>query len=240
MWARPFGSALRNRHGGRSWRYALRASGIETFEAGDIRDTYLEILAQSLSGLATALTTRCHKEVTCIASEAPIGPPDEAQPDNAGSIRGFINLRSGGNPPTILCFIARQDLLREVDVEVPAQADSDALEENEPDSYEPARPVAVRLEPVLDVEMPVTVSLGIGQLSLEEAFKIGPGSRIPLTQRADSLVELRVNNVVVACGEIVVVSGQYGIRIQNLMSRNDRLNQLSALDPASQRDAPAT
>jgi len=227
-----------------SWREigagTLQASGIETPDPGDVRDTYREILAQSLSGLAAGLTARCHKEVTCVAGEPPAGPPDAFNQENATGTRGFINLRSGGNPPVPLCFVARLDLLQELDQEIRAQADSDALEETEPGRREPAEPAAVRLEPVLDVEMPVSVSLGIGRLSLEEAFKIIPGSRIPLTQRPDNLVEFRVNGMVVACGEVVVVRGQYGIRVRNLMSRSERLNQLGSLHRAGQPETPVS
>src|SRR5437763_592585 len=50
-----------NELGGRT----LRAAGIETVEAADAKNTYLEILSQSVSGLAQSLGARVGCEVSC-------------------------------------------------------------------------------------------------------------------------------------------------------------------------------
>lgn len=39
-------------------------------------------------------------------------------------------------------------------------------------------------------------------------------------------VEVIVNNCVVARGEVVVIDGNYGVRIQQIVSRQDRLRSL--------------
>jgi flagellar motor switch protein FliN/FliY len=209
-----------------SWREigggALQALGIETPEAGEIRDTYREIVAQSLSSLASALTARCHKEVTCQAGEPLVGPPETGA-------RGFINLRRSGAPPFQLCFVARAELLKQLDPETPAQASSEKAAENKTGKRERTEQTAVAIGPVLNLEMPVCVSLGIGRISLEETFKLTRGSLIPLSQRADDPVEFRVNGKLVARGEVVTVNGQYGIRVQELISRSERLDQVRSL-----------
>ncbi|MGA2715267.1 MAG: FliM/FliN family flagellar motor switch protein [Bryobacteraceae bacterium] len=216
-----------------SWREigagALQAIGIETPEPGDIRDTYREILAQSLSGLAAGLTVRCHKEVTCQAGEPLAGPPDTGT-------RGFISLRRADDLPVPLCFVVRLELLQKLDREILAQMGSDQAGGKETGRREHAEPAAVTIEPLLDLEMPVSVSLGIGRLNLEDAFKLTRGSLIPLSRRNDNLVEFRVNGRVVAFGEIVAVGGQYGIRVQDLISRGERLYQLGTLNRAGQPD----
>jgi flagellar motor switch protein FliN/FliY len=40
-------------------------------------------------------------------------------------------------------------------------------------------------------------------------------------------VEIIVNNCVIARGEVVVVEGNYGVRIQQIVSRQERLRTLS-------------
>ena len=120
-----------------SWREmgggALQALGIETPEAGEIRDTYREIVSQSLSTLASALTARCHKEVTCQAGEPLAGPPETGA-------RGFINLRSGGAPPLQLCFVARAELVKQLDPEIPAPTNAEKAAENKTGKRERTQP----------------------------------------------------------------------------------------------------
>jgi len=209
-----------------SWREigggVLQALGIETPEAGEIRDTYREIVGQSLSSLASALTARCHKEVSCQAGEPFAGPPETGT-------RGFIDLRNGDGTRFQLCFVARAELVKQLDPEAPAQASAQEVVDNKTGKRERTEHAAVAIGPVLNLEMPVCVSLGIGKISLEEAFKLTRGSLIPLAQRADDLVEFRVNGKLVARGEVVTVNGQYGIRVQELISRSERLDQVRSL-----------
>ena len=40
-------------------------------------------------------------------------------------------------------------------------------------------------------------------------------------------VEVIVNNCVIARGEVVVVEGNYGVRIQQIVSRQDRLRTVN-------------
>jgi len=42
----------------------------------------------------------------------------------------------------------------------------------------------------------------------------------------DEPVEVIVNNCVVARGEVVVIEGNYGVRIHHIMSRQQRLESL--------------
>jgi flagellar motor switch protein FliN/FliY len=217
IWIGAVESAWREIGGG-----VLQALGIETPEAGEIRDTYREIVAQSLSSLASALTARCHNEVTCRAGEPFAGPPE------TGTC-GFIDLRNGDAQPFQLCFVARAELVKQLDPEAPAQASAQEAVDNKTGKRERTEHAAVAIEPVMNLEMPVCVSLGIGKISLEEAFKLTRGSLIPLAQRADDLVEFRVNGKLVARGEVVTVNGQYGIRVHELISRSERLDQIRSL-----------
>ena len=71
--------------------------------------------------------------------------------------------------------------------------------------------------------MPVSVSFGCAQLPLQDVLKLTAGSVVELNRTISDPVELIVNNRVVATGEVVVVDGNYGVRLQRIVSRQERL-----------------
>jgi flagellar motor switch protein FliN/FliY len=79
---------------------------------------------------------------------------------------------------------------------------------------------------LLDVELPVSVSFGRVKLPLKDVLKLTAGSIIELNRTVDEPVEVIVNNCVVARGEVVVVEGNYGVRIHQIMTRQERLEAL--------------
>lgn len=79
------------------------------------------------------------------------------------------------------------------------------------------------LDLLLDVELPVTVSFGRAQLPLQDVLKLSAGSIVELNRTISEPVELIVNNCVIALGEVVVVEGNYGVRIRQIASRENRL-----------------
>lgn len=92
------------------------------------------------------------------------------------------------------------------------------------------RPVsdADRLAVILDIDLPLTVRFGRTELPLKALTRLGPGSLIDLGRSPDDPVEVLVSNRVVARGEVVIVSGNYGIRILDVVSQQDRVRSLEA------------
>jgi flagellar motor switch protein FliN/FliY len=82
------------------------------------------------------------------------------------------------------------------------------------------------LDLLLEVDMPVGVSFGRTQMRLKEALKLTTGSIVELNRSVTDPVEMIVNNCVIARGEVVVVDGNYGIRILEIVSREERLRTL--------------
>lgn len=72
------------------------------------------------------------------------------------------------------------------------------------------------MERMLDFEMPVRISLARTVVPLREVLKLSTGSVLELNRSLDDLVDVVVNNRVVAQGEIVVVEGNYGVRIRRI------------------------
>lgn len=82
------------------------------------------------------------------------------------------------------------------------------------------------LDVVLDIELPITVRFGETQMTLETLARLGPGSMIDLARTPDDPVDLLVNGRLVARGQVVVVSGCYGVRVNEVVSPADRLRSL--------------
>lgn len=73
------------------------------------------------------------------------------------------------------------------------------------------------LELLLDVPVGLTVELGSCHLPMRDVLNLNIGSVVQLDKLADAPVELRVNEKLVARGEVVVVENRFGIKITELV-----------------------
>lgn len=82
------------------------------------------------------------------------------------------------------------------------------------------------MESLLGVELPIRVSIGSLEMPLGDVLKLGAGSVIELDQSVSDPVTIIVNRRPVARGEMVVIGGNYGIRILEVESIADRIRSL--------------
>ena len=219
---------------------ALVAVGLEEPEESDIRATYLELLTQALSGLARFLTGKAGTEVTLESgAEAPLPASGGAVPFHC------LRLTSPAGYSADLFVRIEQVVIQALlhqEAEAAAQAAAPATAEQK--QAQPQRAAAAAgagsggggcgsshppppsMEMLLDVEMPVSVSFGRTQLLLKEVIKLSTGSIIELNRTISEPVEVIVNNCVIARGEVVVIEGNYGVRIQQIVSRSERLKSV--------------
>ena len=87
------------------------------------------------------------------------------------------------------------------------------------------------LELLLDMELPLDDPAGQGEDALGDVLDLDIGSTIELNRGADDAVDVVVNDHVVARGEVVVVDGNYGIRITEVASRGVRLESAGTPPP---------
>jgi flagellar motor switch protein FliN/FliY len=85
-----------------------------------------------------------------------------------------------------------------------------------------------RIDVILDIDLPLVVRFGRTELPLKALMRLGPGSVIDLGRSPDDPVEVLVSNRVVARGEVVIVSGSYGIRILDVVSQRERVRSMEA------------
>lgn len=79
---------------------------------------------------------------------------------------------------------------------------------------------------ILDVELEVAVSFGETQLPLRDVLKLGVGSVIELEKGVNDPVTILVNNKPIVRGEVVVVNGNYGVKVLEVESTADRIRSL--------------
>ncbi len=78
------------------------------------------------------------------------------------------------------------------------------------------------VELILDVQLHVAVELGHTSMKVKDVLGLGPGSVVELDKHAGEPVEVVVNNKIVARGEVVVIDENFGVRITEIVNRNER------------------
>lgn len=81
---------------------------------------------------------------------------------------------------------------------------------------------------LLDVELDVTLRFGGRNMLLRDVLELNPGAVLELDRQVNETVELLVADKVIAMGEVVVVDGNYGLRITQLVSPSQRIAALSS------------
>ena len=76
-----------------------------------------------------------------------------------------------------------------------------------------AAPMQNNLNLVMDVELNVTLRFGQRQLTLREVLELTSGSVVELDRQVEEPVELLLEGKVIARGEAVVIDGNYGLRV---------------------------
>lgn len=189
----------------------LTGAGVEEGTDEDLRSTYSEILNQSLSSLAQALTSRVKREVVCNGGT-------EARPERHRGASFQVTISFPGQQIE-LSVVFTQELIQSLRKE---SARTSTASPATTDEGEPPR----ALDLLLDVELPISVSFGRTQLPLKDVIKLTTGSIVELNRSVSEPVEIIVNNCVIARGQVVVVEGNFGIRIQQIISRQERLRTL--------------
>ena len=82
------------------------------------------------------------------------------------------------------------------------------------------------LDFILDIPLKVSVELGRTKMSIREILELGQGSVIELSKLAGEPLEILVNEKLVARGEVVVVNEKFGIRLTDIISPIERIEQL--------------
>lgn len=79
---------------------------------------------------------------------------------------------------------------------------------------------------IMDIPLRVTVELGRTKMVVSDLLNLGQGSVIELNKLAGEPMEVLVNDKLVARGEAVVVNEKFGVRLTDIISPTERVEQL--------------
>ena len=191
---------------------AIRAAGIDQGGADQFKSEYLEILRQTASGIAQALTQRFGVEFTTAGGEQDAPRLKTEWGAIETTLAGAVARIAVGFEPELLAALAGM------------ASSASTLHLETTGEHNPQGSTTFDL--LLDVELPVSISFGRAQVALKDVLKLTVGSIVELNRDISDPVEVIVNNCVIARGEVVVVQGNFGVRIQNVISTQERLRTL--------------
>ena len=148
-----------------------------------------------------------------VADESP-APPAQ-WPDLSGNSE-----KPDSAPPEIEAPVSRQT------EQQPEDLPAVFHQKNWVDEPKTSPPSDVNLSFLLDIPLEVSIELGRARMKISELLKIREQTVVGLNSLADEPVEILVNNKLIAKGEVVVEGGKYGIRVIEVLSREDRIKSL--------------
>ncbi|HSX83453.1 MAG TPA: flagellar motor switch protein FliN [Candidatus Saccharimonadia bacterium] len=103
----------------------------------------------------------------------------------------------------------------------PAALESSASKPSPSSSHE-----LPNLQFILDIPLLVTVELGRKRLLVHDLLQLSQGSVIELAKQIGEPFEVLINQKLIARGEIVVINDKFGVRITDIISPLERVQQL--------------
>lgn len=74
-----------------------------------------------------------------------------------------------------------------------------------------------KLDIVLDMYVPITVTIGQTQIPVRRLLQLGPGSVLKLDKPVDMPADLFLKNTRFGIGDVVVVDGKFAVRIKQII-----------------------
>ena len=83
----------------------------------------------------------------------------------------------------------------------------------------------MNLNLILDVSVTLALEVGRARMSVRDLLQLAPGAIVELDRLASEPLDVLVNGVRVARGEVVVVNEKFGIRLTEVVSTSERMEQ---------------
>lgn len=84
----------------------------------------------------------------------------------------------------------------------------------------------INLDALMDVPVTLSVEIGRSKLPIKQLISLNQGSVVELERGVNEPLDLMVNGTLIARGEVVVVDGQFGLRLIDIVSPSERLKNL--------------
>ena len=97
------------------------------------------------------------------------------------------------------------------------QANGQTVESNE----------EVNLDVILDVPVVISMEIGRTQISIRNLLQLNQGSVVELERFVGEGLDVLVNGMLIAHGEVVVINDKFGIRLTDVISPSERVKRLA-------------
>lgn len=187
---------------------------------GEVQQEALTEFMRQWAGLAQSALKPDFGEITLEVSH----PSQMTAPNQVPAL-----LQVGDGSSSLQVLLQFSDELARTLGDRDAEADTDS--KAAPAPAKPAARVAqmVRegnLELLMDLELPASLRFGSKKATLGDLLELSAGAVVELDREVGEPVDLVINDIVVARGEVVVVDGDYGIRITELGPPGQRIGSL--------------
>jgi flagellar motor switch protein FliN/FliY len=136
-----------------------------------------------------------------------------------------FQLRSGERVWTILV----RDEVRVPKVAAPPPAAAQPTRQASAPLPPPPPALSAGIDLLLDVELEAALRFGCKELPLGEILDLGPGDVVQLDRNVADPVDLIVADKIVARGEVVLVNGNFGLRVTEVATPRKRLESIRCL-----------
>ena len=193
----------------------------------DHRDAVAELFRQVAGSVALALKA-------AVGRECGVRFVGSAAPDWAPVARARFRLVAEGHPPLALHLQLDSALDPPQALVAPPPKAQVAVPVPVANPVAPPPPAAPssgtsearNLALLLDMPLEVAIRFGQRQLPLREILELNAGSVIEFEQQIAEPVELLLGGKLIGHGEVVVVDGNYGLRMTEITAPQTRLNSL--------------
>jgi len=93
----------------------------------------------------------------------------------------------------------------------------------------PVPQISPGIELLLDVELEASLRFGCREMPLSDILDLGPGDVVQLDRHVSDPVDLIVGDKIVARGEVVLVNGNFGLRVTEVAAPRKRLESIRCL-----------
>jgi flagellar motor switch protein FliN/FliY len=91
------------------------------------------------------------------------------------------------------------------------------------DTVSPTAPTGQEnLDLLLEISMPITVTIGKAWIPLKKLLQLGPGAVLSLDKSIGQPVELYVQDIPFATADVVVVNDSFAVRIRELLGTEEQ------------------
>lgn len=83
------------------------------------------------------------------------------------------------------------------------------------------------LESILEIPVKLSMEIGQTKISIRNLLQLTRGSVVEFDKEASEPLDVMVNGILVAHGEVVVVNERFGVRLTDVVSARERVNKLA-------------